>query len=230
MSGADTFICSNMLTTTPSHLTKTLIANERAGLDNIDVAPNQGKLLYLLAKLCHAQNILEVGTLGGYSAIWFAQALESSSTGKVVSLEIDPKHAEVARENIKSAGYEANIEVRVGPALESLAEMESEGWGKESKKVDMVFIDADKANNVGYLEYGLKFARKGAVIVVDNVGRNGRISDTWKGEVDKSILGSRAVLKRMGELEKEGRLEGTAVQTVGCKGVSFSVSSFAGQC
>ncbi|KAA8569424.1 hypothetical protein EYC84_001061 [Monilinia fructicola] len=101
--------------------------------------------------------------------------------------------------------------------------MESEGWGKESKKVDMVFIDADKANNVGYLEYGLKFARKGAVIVVDNVGRNGRISDTWKGEVDKSILGSRAVLKRMGELEKRGETRGDSCADRGIGMVSASL-------
>ncbi|KAB8295080.1 hypothetical protein EYC80_007019 [Monilinia laxa] len=197
-----------MLTTTPSHLTNTLIANERGGLDNIDLAPNQGKLLYLLAKLCYAQNVLE-----------------SSSPGKVISLEIDPKHAEVARENIKDSGHEANGKVRVGPALASLAEMETERWGKEGKKVDLVFIDANKADNVGYLEYGLKFARKGAVIVVDNVGRNGRISDNWKGEVDKSILGSRDVMKRMRQLGKEGRLEGTAVQTVGSKGWNgFSIT------
>lgn len=184
------------------------------------MAPNQGKLLYLLAKLCHAENILEVGTLGGYSAIWFAQALGSSSEGKVITLEIDPKHAEVARENIKNAGYEEKVEVKVGAALDSLAGMEEEGWGKEAKKMDLVFIDADKANNARYLEYGLKFARKGAVIVVDNVGRKGMISDTWKGEIDKAVLGSREVIKRIGELEKEGKLEGTALQTVGSKGVS----------
>jgi len=171
MSAADTYICDTLLTP-DAGLEATLTSNAANLLDAIDVAPNQGKLLYLLAKMNSAVNILEVGTLGGYSAICFAKALPAG--GKLISLEIDPRSAEIARGNIKNAGYEEKVEIKVAPALKSLKKMEEEeGWGKEGKKIDLVFIDADKENNARYLEYAVKFAKKGTVIIIDNVGRAG---------------------------------------------------------
>lgn len=200
-----------------SYLKSALDANQAAGLDDIDVAPNQGKLFYLLAKLVNAKNILEVGTLGGYSAIWLAKALPSD--GKLITLELDQKHAEVARANIAKAGFEHKVEVRIGPAINTLKEMEAEGWGlgKEKGVFDMVFIDADKPNNWEYLEYALKFARVGTAIVVDNVGRRGRLADEnfTEGPRGQDVVHTRRMFKNLG---KDSRVEVSAVQTVGCKG------------
>jgi len=225
MSAADTYICDTLLNP-DAGLEAALASNSANSLDPIDVAPNQGKLLYLLAKMNSAANILEVGTLGGYSAIWFAKALPVG--GKLISLEIDPRSAEVARSNIKNAGYEEKVEIKVAPALESLKKMEEEeGWGNEGKKMDLVFIDADKENNVGYLEYAVKFAKKGTVIIIDNVGRKGRIADS--NSTNSMVQGTRRGLDLLGKLEKEGVLEATAVQTVGSKGWDgFAVSLVVG--
>lgn len=153
------------------------------------------------------KRILEIGTLGGYSAIWFAKALPSD--GKLITLELDPKHASIAESNIKNAGFENVVEVRVGPALESLDKM-----AKESPEpFDMVFIDADKENNVGYLKWALEFSHVGTLIVVDNIVRQGRLVDLENK--DPSITGVREVLDLM---KREKRLEFTGVQTVGSKG------------
>jgi predicted O-methyltransferase YrrM len=205
--GVDTYICDQLLPHDEA-LDSALKANAAANLDEIDVAPNQGKLLYLLAKMNQVKRYLEVGTLGGYSALWVAKALPSD--GRIVTLEIEPEHARVAQSNIANAGFAHLAEVKVGPALESLEAMEKEG---PVEPFDMVFIDADKENNAAYFHWALKFAKKGTVIVVDNVVRRGRVTDLQNEE--PAILGVRKVFEELG---KEKRVECTAVQTVGSKG------------
>ncbi|KAI1379253.1 O-methyltransferase-domain-containing protein [Hypoxylon crocopeplum] len=192
-------------------------ASASANLENIAVAPNQGKLFHILAKLASAKNILEVGTLGGYSAIWLAKALPPN--GKLITLELEPKHAQVAEANIKNAGFENVVEVRVGPALETLQKMDAEAWGvgKKNGPFDMVFVDADKPNNWEYVDRALKFSRVGTVIVVDNVGRRGMLADgsVMEGQRGRDVVGTRRMFEMMG---KDKRIDVTAVQTVGVKG------------
>jgi predicted O-methyltransferase YrrM len=212
MSSTEAYMCSHLLVPDPA-LSNTLLANSTANLDSIDVAPNEGKLLYLLAKMNGARHILEIGTLGGYSAIWLAKALPTIGPRKVVTLEVEEEHAYIAKKNIAAAGLTHLIDVRVGSALDTLESMASEGWGKEDKVFDMVFIDADKKNNVGYIKWALKFSRKGTVIVVDNVGRKGKILDEMTS--DETIQGVRATFEMLG---KEKRIDATAIQTVGSKG------------
>jgi predicted O-methyltransferase YrrM len=216
MAAADKYICDNIVPQDQA-LTSTLQANAAAELDSIDVAPNQGKLFYLFAKMISAKNILEVGTLGGYSAIWFAKALPTD--GKLITLELEPKHAQVAESNIKNAGFDDKVQVRVGPALETLKKMEGEGWGvgKDNGPFDLVFIDADKQQNWEYVDQALKFARVGTVIVVDNVGRKGRIADPGftEGYAGSAVVGTRRMFEMIG---KDRRLDASAVQTVGSKG------------
>ncbi|WP_298356173.1 O-methyltransferase [Rhodoblastus sp.] len=183
-----------------------LARNREAGLPAIDVSPAQGKLLHLLARLAGARNILEIGTLGGYSTIWLARALPDD--GQIVTLEFSPVHAAVARENIAAAGQAAKLDLRVGPALESLPALEREG-----AVFDFVFIDADKANNPDYLQWALRLARVGAVVVVDNVVRNGRVLD--ESSADPDIVGTRKFFDVAGA---ERRWTATAIQTVGVKG------------
>lgn len=210
----DDWICSSLLPPDKG-LESALQANHAADLDEIDVAPNQGKLLYLLAKMNHCKRILEVGTLGGYSSIWFAKAVPAD--GKVITLELEPEHATVARSNIANAGFESIVEVKVGPALETLERMGKEG-GVEP--FDLVFIDADKENNPGYVKWALEFSHVGTVIVVDNVARRGRVVD-WENK-DPALQGVRDVFELM---KNEKKLECTAVQTVGSKGWDgFSVA------
>ncbi|KAG0651606.1 O-methyltransferase [Hyphodiscus hymeniophilus] len=177
----DNYICDSLVPQDEG-LISALKANAAADLDEIDVAPNQGKLLHLLAKMNNVKRYLEVGTLGGYSAIWVAKALPAD--GKIITLEIDPMHATVATSNFATAGFSKTIEVKVGPALESLAKMDEEGV---EEPFDMVFIDADKQNNLGYFRYALKFARKGTLIIVDNVVRQGRVAD-WEN-LDPAVTG-----------------------------------------
>ena len=186
-------------------LAAALAANAAAGLPAIDVSPAQGKFLHLLARIIGARRILEVGTLGGYSAIWLARALGPG--GKLVSLEFSPHHAAVARENLRRAGYAELAEVRVGAALETLPLLAAEG----GDPFDLVFIDADKPNNPHYLDWALKLTRAGSVIVVDNVVRAGALVDGS----DESAAGARALFAAMAA---EPRLDATAVQTVGAKG------------
>jgi predicted O-methyltransferase YrrM len=182
-------------------------ANTAAGLPAIDVAPNQGKFLYLLALIRGARRILEIGTLGGYSTIWLARALPRG--GRVVTLEYEPKHADVARENIKRAGLEKKVEIRVGAAADSLRKLHRDGAGP----FDLVFIDADKPNNAVYLDWALKLSKRGTVIVTDNVVREGKLANARSK--DPAILGTRAMFEKMA---KEPRLSATALQTVGSKG------------
>ncbi|MCW1875012.1 O-methyltransferase [Erwinia sp. INIA-01] len=182
-----------------------LEANKHAGLPPIDVAPNQGKLLYLFAKMIGARRILEIGTLGGYSTIWLARALPED--GKVITLEYQPRHAEIASHNIRRAGLESKVTILVGAARDTLPTLEG------SAPFDMIFIDADKQNNPIYLEWALKYSRSGTVIIGDNVVRSGKITD---GEdADPNLQGLREFLSLVGN---DDRLEATAVQTIGAKG------------
>ncbi|CAD9220456.1 O-methyltransferase [Burkholderia cenocepacia] len=191
-----------------------LAASDAAGLPAINVAPNQGKLLQLLATIRGARRILEVGTLGGYSTIWLARALPPG--GSLVTLELNPAHAKVATENIARAGFAQVVSVVVGSAKDSLARLIDAG----EAPFDFVFIDADKDNNAVYLDAALKLSRPGTVIVVDNVVRNGRVADPDNREPD--VVGVREGFAR---LVAEPALMTTAVQTVGQKGWDgFSIS------
>jgi predicted O-methyltransferase YrrM len=184
-----------------------LKANAAAGLPAIDVSPAQGKVLYLLAKMCRARRVLEVGTLGGYSTIWLARALPAD--GRVITLELEQKHADVARSNVARAGLAGVVEVRVGPAGVSLAELERE----KVEPFDLIFIDADKESGAAYLEVALRLSRAGTVIMVDNVIRDGAVADA--SSTDPRVIGSRRVLEMMGG---DPRLEASALQMVGAKG------------
>ncbi|HHL4080550.1 O-methyltransferase [Burkholderia sola] len=191
-----------------------LAASDAAGLPAINVAPNQGKLLQLLATIRGARRILEVGTLGGYSTIWLARALPPG--GSLVTLELNPAHAKVATENIARAGFAEVVSVVVGSAKDSLARLVD----AEEAPFDFIFIDADKDNNAVYLDAALKLSRPGTVIVVDNVVRNGRVADLDNREPD--VVGVRGGFAR---LAAEPALTTTAVQTVGQKGWDgFSIS------
>jgi predicted O-methyltransferase YrrM len=184
-----------------------LRANAAAGLPTIDVAPNQGKLLQLLARIQGARRILEIGTLGGYSTIWLARALPAN--GKLVTLEAEAKHAEVARANINRAGLSSIVELRLGPALESLPQLLKE----ETTPFDLIFIDADKENIPGYLGWSLRLSRPGTIIVVDNIIRDGAVIDPK--DSDPRIHGVRRFFDMVAA---DSRLDATALQTVGSKG------------
>ncbi|MFA3874132.1 O-methyltransferase [Streptomyces sp. MMCC 100] len=181
--------------------------SDAAGLPPVNVAANQGKLLQLLAQIQGARTVLEIGTLGGYSTIWLARALPAD--GRLVTLEYSARHAEVAVRNITRAGLDGLVDVRVGPALESLPKLADEN----PPPFDLVFIDADKGNNPGYLEWALKLTSTGSLIVIDNVVRGGRVADA--GETADDVRGTRAAIELIGS---HPRLSGTAVQTVGAKG------------
>jgi len=184
-----------------------LEAADRAGLPHINVAPNQGKLLHLLARTQGARRILEVGTLGGYSAIWLARALPEG--GRLTTLEIDPAHAAVATANLKHAGLAEIAEVRVGRASDTLQQLADEG----AEPYDLVFIDADKPSNPLYFQWALKLTRPGSLIVVDNVVRGGAVADA--DSTDASVV----AVRRMHDLiAAEPRVSATSVQTVGVKG------------
>jgi predicted O-methyltransferase YrrM len=179
---------------------------EAAGLPTIAVAPNQGKMLNLLARMHGAGSILEIGTLGGYSTIWLARALPDG--GHLVSLEYEQKHADVARANIELAGLSDKVDIRVGAALDSLDAMIEAGEGP----YDLVFLDADKANNANYFRRALSLTRKGSVIICDNVVRGGAVLEEHG---DEAVQGSRRFAEAVGA---EPRVEGTVIQTVGSKG------------
>jgi predicted O-methyltransferase YrrM len=182
-------------------------ASNAAGLPQIAVAPNQGKLLHLLARAHGARKILEIGTLGGYSTIWLARALPPG--GRLITLEIDKKHADVARANIARAGLTSVVDVRLDPALETLPRLAAERAGP----FDMTFIDADKPNIPSYFEWSLKLAAPGGLIVVDNVIRDGAVID--EASTDASVKG----VRRLNELLRaEPRVSATTIQTVGSRG------------
>jgi predicted O-methyltransferase YrrM len=184
-----------------------LAACEAAGLPAIQVSTAQGKLLHLIARMQGSRRVLEVGTLGGYSTIWLARALPDG--GRVVTLELDPKHAAVARDNFMRAGLGAVIELREGPALASLERLHAEG----AEPFDLVFIDADKPGNPQYIEWALKLTRRGSVIVLDNVVREGALVDA--ASEDPAVRGARQAIEL---LSSEPRVSATVLQTVGAKG------------
>ncbi len=202
----DGYICEMFVPGDPV-LDEALQRSREAGLPAINVAPNQGKLLHLLARAIGARRILEVGTLGGYSAIWLALAL--APKGSMMTLEIDPRHAEIACSNLERAGLDGVVEVVVGPASETLARLVHERGGP----FDFVFIDADKQGNADYFAKALTLTRPGGLIVVDNVVRGGAVIDA--GAEDPAVVGTR----RLNELmAAEARVSVTEVQTVGHKG------------
>jgi predicted O-methyltransferase YrrM len=180
---------------------------EKAGLPAIAVSPNEGKLLLLMAQMIGARKILEVGTLAGYSTIWLARGLGDG--GRLITLEYEQKHAEVAKKNIARAGLSGVVEVRVGDATKTMPELLKEGAGP----FDLIFLDANKDGYPAYFEWSLKLARKGTVIIADNVVRDGGVIDA--GSKDASIQG----VRRFNEIvAAERRMSATAIQTVGSKG------------
>lgn len=202
----DRYITEKLVPADPA-LEAALEANAAAGLPSIDVAPNQGKLLHLLALTKGARRILEIGTLGGYSTIWLARALPEG--GKLVTLELNPKHAAVARANLERAGVAERVEIRVGAALDSLVRLVTEG----AEAFDLIFIDADKQNIPAYVGWAIQLAKPGSLIITDNVIRDGAVADP--DSADTAVQG----VQRMFEmLADEPRLISTAIQTVGSKG------------
>lgn len=187
-------------------LDATLASSEAAGLPSISVSPNEGKLLMLLAQLHGARTILEIGTLGGYSTIWLARALPPG--GSLITLEAIPKHVEVARANIVRAGLGMIVEVRVGPALDTLPLLAAEA----RDPFDLIFIDADKQSYPEYLTWALKLSRRGTLIIADNVIRDGEVLDAASG--DPRVEGARRFNQ---QLASEPRLKATVIQTVGRK-------------
>ena len=209
----DTYFC-NQLVPADDALDAALRFSADAGLPNINVAPNQGKFLQLLARIRGARRILEIGTLGGYSSIWLARGLQSG--GSLVTLEANPDYAAVARRNIALAGLSETVSVVVGPAVETLAQLIDD----KVEPFDMVFIDADKKTYPDYLQLSLELCRPGAIIVGDNVIRKGRMADF--SSTDPDVIGLRKYFELLGSHPK---LDSTAVQTVGSKGWDgFSIS------
>jgi predicted O-methyltransferase YrrM len=198
---------TNLLVPADPVLEEALRASAAAGLPPHHVSPTEGKLLSLLARIQGARAILEIGTLGGYSTIWLARELPTD--GHLITLEIDARHAEVARANIARAGLADVVEVRVGRAVEILPQLAAEGRGP----FDLIFIDADKQSNVEYFAWALKLSRRGSVIVADNVVRNGALVDATSA--DPSVQGVRRFLDLVA---REPRVSVTAIQTVGTKG------------
>ncbi len=188
-------------------LTAALEASRAAGLPEIQVSPLQGKLLHLLARSIGARRILEIGTLGGYSAIWLARALPDD--GRLLSLELDPKHADVATANLRRAGLSDRVEIRVGPATESLEKLVR----ASDPAFDLVFIDADKASYPVYYESAVRLSHPGTLVVADNVVRRGDVAEA--GSVDPQVVGVRQMNER---IARDRRVSATAIQTVGTKG------------
>ena len=213
----DRYITEHLVPSDPV-LDAALKNNVAAGLPSVDVAPNQGKLLHLIALARETHRILEIGTLGGYSTIWLARALPAD--GSLITLEADPKHAEIARSNIARAGLSGLVDLRVGLALDTLAQLEQE----KVEPFDLIFIDADKSNIPQYLTWSLRFSRPGSLIIVDNVIRGGKVID--KNSSDPNIQGVRRFFEM---LAAEPRLSATALQTVGAKGYDGFVMALVGK-
>jgi predicted O-methyltransferase YrrM len=205
----DSYLTDALIPPDPS-LDATLAANAAANLPSINVSPTQGKFLHLLARLARARRILEVGTLGGYSTLWLARALPADDPdARLISLEFEPKHAEVARSNIAHAGLSDRVEIRVGPALDSLAQLQAEASGF----FDLIFLDADKPNNPNYVTLALGLSRPGTLILIDNIVRDGALADAASS--DERVQGQRRAVELLGS---NPRLTATALQTVGSKG------------
>jgi predicted O-methyltransferase YrrM len=199
----DSYVAERLLSDADPVFEAILRANAAGGLPAIDVSPAQGKFLHLMVKIAGAKRILEVGTLGGYSTVWMASALPAD--GHLVTLEYSPHHAEVARENIARAGLLERVDVRQGAALDLLPAVEG--------PFELIFIDADKPNNPGYLDWAVKLSRPGTVIILDNVVRDGRVTDASSS--DRNVQGSRAAFDFFRE---HPELDTTALQTVSLKG------------
>jgi predicted O-methyltransferase YrrM len=203
-SAVDDYITDSLVPGDPA-LDEALAASKAAGLPEINVAPNQGKLLMLLAQVIGARRILEIGTLGGYSTIWLARGL--TPDGRLITLEANKDYAKVARANIERAGLAGKVEVRVGRAIDTLPGLAAKA------PFDLIFIDADKPGTPGYFQWAVRLARLGSLIIVDNVVREGAILDT-SGE-DQNVQ----AMRRFFELAAtDPRVSGTAIQTVGAKG------------
>jgi predicted O-methyltransferase YrrM len=202
----DTYI-ADLFIGTDFALEAALDSSKAAGLPTINVSPAQGKLLNLLARVQGAHKILELGTLGGYSTIWLARALPPE--GRLISLEIDPKRAEIARANIARAELANMVEIRLGRAEDTLQQLAAEGRGP----FDLIFIDADKPGYAEYLKLCLKLSRPGTLIIADNVVRKGAVADP--ASADENVQG----IRKFNELlATEKRVTTTVIQTVGCKG------------
>lgn len=198
---------SDLLLPADPVLNSVLESSAGAGLPSINVSPTQGKLLNLMARMCGAKRILEIGTLGGYSTIWLARALPAD--GNLITLEAEPKHAKVATDNIARADLSKLVEIRLGPALQTLSQLVDQ----KSPPFDFIFIDADKPGYPDYLEWSLKLSRPGTVVVADNIIRDGAIIDP--NHEDPRV---QAVRKFNQMLGSNPRLSATALQTVGSKG------------
>jgi predicted O-methyltransferase YrrM len=207
----DAYICERLVPADPA-LEAALASSDAAGLPPIAVTANQGKLMQLMARIRGARRILEIGTLGGYSTIWLARGLEPG--GRLVTLEVNPRFAEVAAANIDRAGLRDVVEMRVGPALETLPGLIAEG-----ATFDLIFIDADKANYPGYFKHSLELSRPGTVIIADNVVRDGAILDADGGS-GPDAANVRGVQRLYELIAAEPRVsaDATAIQTVGAKG------------
>ncbi|MGH3629690.1 MAG: O-methyltransferase [Sciscionella sp.] len=202
----DDYITST-LHTPDTELDAASARSAEAGLPDISLSAPQGKLLSLLARSIGAKRVLEIGTLGGYSAIWLARALPAD--GKLITLEADPRHAEVALANLTAAGLAERVEIRLGKAVDSLEQLQGEGVGG----FDLVFIDADKPSNPHYLQAALAMTHPGSMIIVDNTVREGAIVD--QANTSPAVLGTRAAYEL---LHDDPRIDATAIQTVGVKG------------
>ncbi|HEY6744648.1 MAG TPA: O-methyltransferase [Mycobacteriales bacterium] len=198
----DEYVADQLIEPDPA-LAAALADSVAAGLPPIAVSPPQGKFLRLLARIHGARSVLEIGTLGGYSTIWLAGALPAD--GRLVTLEVNPEHAEVARRNVARAGFADLVDIRVGPALTTLPTL--------TGPFDLVFVDADKKNNPAYVREALRLTRPGGVILVDNVVRDGKVVDP--ADTSPDLVGTRATYDL---LAAEPRLDATALQTVGLKG------------
>jgi predicted O-methyltransferase YrrM len=213
----DQYIADHLAPADPA-LQGALDTSAAAGLPAINVSPNQGKLLHILARLVGARAVLEIGTLGGYSSIWMGRALAPG--GRLISLEADPAHARLARANVARAGLQDVVDIRLGKALDTLPQLAAEGAGP----FDLVFIDADKANTAPYFTWALRLARIGSLIVVDNVVRKGAVADAASRDAD--VQGMRRFFETAAA---ERRVTATAIQTVGGKGYDgFSIALVTG--
>ena len=212
-SKVDSYI-SETLVKTDSALNTALATSEAAGLPAINVAPNHGKLLHILARLVNARTILEIGTLGGYSTIWMARALQPG--GRLITLEFEPKHADLAKANIARAGLANVVDVRLGVALETLPKIAAENIAP----FDLIFIDADKVSTPDYFQWAMRLSRVGTLIVVDNVVRKGEVANAKTD--DPAVRGMRGFIELAAA---EPRVIATAIQTVGAKGYDgFSIA------
>jgi caffeoyl-CoA O-methyltransferase len=201
----DTYI-TNLLNPADDALAKTEASIEAENIPPISVSPNQGKFLHILAKLCNAKKILEIGTLGGYSTIWMARALPKD--GMLITLELEQHHAEVAQKNITHAGLAAIVDIRIGKAIDLLPKIAAEGMGP----FDMIFIDADKPPYVEYFQWALKLSRPGTLIVADNVIRDGKVLDQHC--TDPMVKGAQRFNQM---LSASTAVTATIIQTVGTK-------------